>query len=183
MSKPYEPLFAFAIGLLVVMLAAVTRGNIYLAAFAAGSTIASVRPELRDEFHQFGELLAELLKLGAILVFGAMISPAYFGDIGVGGYIFAICALIIARPVALLLALWGSPLDWRERVTAAWFGPKGFASIIYGMLLLQRAVPDAERLFHLVAIVIAGSMIAHSSTDVLVAKWFVASERRDRAED
>ncbi len=174
-DKPLEPLFALAIGLVVIAVAAFTHGNIYLAAFSAGVTIASTRPDLRDEFHQFGELLAELLKLGAILVFGAMLSPTYFRGIGAGGYTFALLALIFARPVALMLSLIGSELDWRERITTAWFGPKGFASVIYGLLLFNAGVPDAEHLFHLIAIVIAGSMIAHSSTDVLVARWFATS--------
>ncbi len=171
-DKPLEPLFALAIGLVVFAVAASTHGNVYLAVFSAGVTIASTRPDLRDEFHQFGELLAELLKLGAILVFGAMLSPTYFRGIGAGGYTFALLALILARPVSLI----GSELDWRERITTAWFGPKGFASVIYGLLLFNAGVPDAEHLFHLIAIVIAGSMIAHSSTDVLVARWFAASE-------
>lgn len=127
---------------------------------------------MRNEFHEFGELLAELLKLGGILVFGAMIAPRYFGDIGFGGYAFAVLALVVARPVALLLPLWGSALNWRERLTAAWFGPKGFASMIYGLLLFSAAVPNAEHIFHVIAIVIVGSMIAHSSTDALVARWF-----------
>jgi len=174
-GKPYEPLFAFAIGLLVLAVAAATHGNIYLAAFAAGITIVSTRPDLRDEFHQFGDLLAELFKLAAILVFGAMISPKYFSDINVGGYVFAFLALVFARPAALFISLWGSRLDWRERLIAAWFGPKGFASVIYGVLLFQAGVPNAEYLFHLIAIVIAGSMIAHSSTDVLVARWFAST--------
>ncbi len=171
-AKPFEPLFAFAIGLVVVTLAAATHGNIYLAAFAAGITIASTRPDLRDEFHQFGELITELFKLAAILVFGAMIAPAYFIGVHFGGYAFALLALIFARPAALIIALWGSDLDWPERLTAAWFGPKGFASVIYGLLLFQASVPGGEHLFHLIALVIAGSMIAHSSTDVLVARWF-----------
>lgn len=175
-AKPYEPLFALGIGLLVLAIAAATKGNIYLAAFSAGSTIASTRPELREEFHRFGELLAELFKLGAILFFGAIISPAYFGDIGLGGYVFAVLALALARPAALWLSLWGSELDWRERLVAGWFGPKGFASVIYGLLLFTAGVPNADHIFHLIAIVIAGSMIAHSSTDVLVARWFVAAE-------
>jgi NhaP-type Na+/H+ or K+/H+ antiporter len=174
-AKPYEPLFAFAVGLLVLAVAAATHGNIYLAAFAAGITIVSTRPDLRDEFHEFGELLAELFKLAAILIFGATISFSYFSDINLGGYIFALLALVFARPAALLISLWRSPLDWRERLTAAWFGPKGFASVIYGLLLFQAGVPEADHIFHLIAIVIAGSMIAHSSTDVLVARWFAGT--------
>lgn len=175
-SKPFEPLFAFAIGLLVLSIAATVHANIYLAAFTAGITIASTRSDLRDEFHQFGNFVAELFKLAAILIFGAMITPAYFSDVSVGGYAFAVLALIVARPAALLVSLLGCGLNMRERLVAGWFGPKGFASVIYGLLLFESAVPDADRVFHLIAIVIVGSMIAHSSTDVLVAKWFAKRE-------
>ena len=44
--------------------------------------------------------------------------------------------------------------------------------MIYGPLIVQAAVPGADRMFHLVAIVVVASMIAHSSTDVLFARWF-----------
>jgi NhaP-type Na+/H+ or K+/H+ antiporter len=80
--------------------------------------------------------------------------------------------LIVVRPVALLLALWGSELDWSERLTAAWFGPKGFASVVYGLIILSAGVRNADEIFHLIALVIAASIVAHSSTDVLIARWF-----------
>ena len=178
-AKSYEPLFALAIGLLVFALASMTHANVYLAVFVAGVTIASVIPELRDEFHQFGSLLAELFKLAALLLFGAMIVPRYFAGLQVGGFVFAILALVLARPVALMIALAGSPLSWRERVTVGWFGPKGFASVVYGFLLLEAGVPDAAHLFHLIAVVIVLSMIVHSSTDVLVARWFEGQAPQD----
>ena len=175
-STPYEPLFAFAIGLLVLSAAAITHANEYLAAFAAGVTIASIRTDLRDEFHKFGELVAELLKLAALLVFGALISPRFLQEIHLSGYVFALLALFLVRPIALNVALLGSTLGWRERVTAAWFGPKGFASVVYGMLILEAGIATADTLFHLVAIVIAASIIAHSSTDVAIARWFDQAE-------
>ncbi len=182
-AKPYQPLFAFAIGLLVLAVARLTNGNIYLAAFAAGITVFTMRPDLRDEFHHFGELIAELLKLAALLVFGALISREFFfTGLGTGDYIFALLALVFARPVALWIALWGSPLDWRERLTAAWFGPKGFASVIYGLLLLNSATPNSPHLFHLIAIVIGGSILAHSSTDVVIARWFADHDAKMKAE-
>lgn len=182
-AKSYQPLFALAVGLITLCIAAVTHGNIFLAAFAAGITITSVEPDLRDEFHQFGELIAELLKLGALLLFGAMIAPHYFADIHLSGFLFAVAAIFVARPIALLISLAGSGLSWREQLTAAWFGPKGFASVIYAFLLLNAGVPDAVHLFHLVAIVIALSMIAHSSTDVLIARSFLVAEKKDREPD
>jgi sodium/hydrogen antiporter len=171
----YRPLNAFAIGLLVYTVAA-TGGNAFLAAFAAGITVATVGPEVRAAFHQFGELLSELLKLAALLIFGALISPQFLAAIPASGYLFALLALIAVRPLALSLSLVWSPLTWRERA-AAWFGPKGFASVVFGLLILKEAeagrmdVTRADELFHLVALCIVGSIIAHSSTDVVVARW------------
>ncbi len=175
--KTYQPLNAFAIGLLVLTMCQIVHANEYLAAFAAGITVATVGPEVRKSFHEFGELVAELLKLAALLVFGALMSPQFLAEIPPSGYVFAVLALIAVRPVALSIALLFSQLGWRERAAAAWFGPKGFASVVFGLLILKEANAskidwaEADKLFHIVAVCIVGSIIAHSSTDVLVAKW------------
>ncbi len=179
-AKPFEPLFAVAIALLVLSIAIMTKANIYLAAFAAGVTVASVGPELRDEFHKFGSLVTELLKLAALLLLGVVMSSWPFHLTWVD-YLFVLLALFLARPAALQIALLRSPLTYPERLTAGWFGPKGFASVIYGLLLFQHHVPNAARLFGLVAFVIAGSMIAHSSTDVVVARWFERRQKTGRS--
>jgi NhaP-type Na+/H+ or K+/H+ antiporter len=169
----YAPLHAFAIGLLVLALASLTHANEFLAAFAAGVTVATVSPQVREAFHAFGELVTELLKLAALLIFGTLISFAFlYGNLGPGDYLFAGLVLLVVRPVALSLALLGSGLPWRERLTAAWFGPKGFASVVFGLMIWKSGAPRAEHLFHLVALVIVASIVVHSSTDVLIARWF-----------
>ena len=101
----YRPLNAFAIGLLVYTISSLSGANPFLAAFAAGITVASVGPEVRAAFHEFGELIAELLKLAALLVFGALISPQFLREIPASGYLFALLVLIAVRPVALSLSL------------------------------------------------------------------------------
>ena len=167
----YAPLNAFAIGLLVLALSSITHANEFLAAFAAGITVATVGPEVREAFHRFGELVAELLKLAALLVFGALMSPHFLMEIPWTGYAFAVLVLVAVRPVALGIALWGSHLGWREWAAAAWFGPKGFASVVFGLLVLKSGLARGDEVFHLTALVITGSILAHSSTDVLVAHW------------
>jgi NhaP-type Na+/H+ or K+/H+ antiporter len=157
---------------LVLWLSSLTHANAFLAAFSAGITVATMSPAIREAFHQFGELVAELLKLAALLVFGALISPRFLGEIPLTGYLFAAVALFVARPVSLAIALVGSSLRVRERIAAAWFGPKGFASVVYGLLILRSGVAARSVLFHLVALVVVASIIAHSSTDVVVARWF-----------
>ena len=120
---------------------------------------------------EYAEPLAELLKLASILLFGALLPFNIFAEVEWWVYLYAILVLFLARPLALGLALVGSRLNWRERLVTAWFGPRGFASVVYGLLVLGSQVHRAEDLFESISIVIVGSMIAHSTTDVLVARW------------
>lgn len=171
-SRTYEPLTGVAIGLLVLALGLATHGNLFIASFAAGVTVATVGPKQRDSFNEFGEIVSELMKLAALLVFGALFSNEFLADMSWQGWVFAVLALFVARPAALFLSFWGSKLTFLEQAAAAWFGPKGFASVVYGLLVLSSGIPDAERLFHLIAMTVALSIVLHSSTDVVVARFF-----------
>jgi NhaP-type Na+/H+ or K+/H+ antiporter len=168
----YQAINAVAIGLLVFALGKASHGNLFLAAFAAGITVATIGKQEKEAFHEFGELVAELLKLAALLVFGALISPAFLGEIPWTGWVFAVLALVLARPIALWVSFLGSGLEPREQAAAMWFGPKGFASVVYGLIVLASGIAAADEIFHLVALTIIVSIFAHSSTDVLVARLF-----------
>lgn len=176
-AKHLQPLLPAAIGLLVLGLSMSTHANLFLAAFAAGITVATVSPEFRHEFEQFGELVAEQLKLVAILVFAALMTPTFlWEEISWKGWVFAVLALVLARPVALLVSFLGSALSLREQAAAMWFGPKGFASVVYGLIVLDSGIPLADELFHLTALTISLSIVLHSSTDVVVARQFTATD-------
>ncbi len=171
-SHHYEPLTALAIGLLVLALGQATHGNLFLAAFAAGITVATVGPDQRDSFEQFGELAAELLKLAALLVFGALITVTVIADNGWLGVAFAVLALTLPRSIALALSFLGSGLSVKEQVAAAWFGPKGFASVVYALYVLTSGLDNGTQVFDLIAGTVVLSILLHSSTDVVVAQWF-----------
>jgi NhaP-type Na+/H+ and K+/H+ antiporter len=130
---------------------------------------------VRAAFDRFGEVVTELLKLAAILLFGA-VSPGFLAEIPVSGYVFAVAMVLVPRPAALAVGLAGSGLERREWAVAAWFGPKGFASVVYGLLVLHGGFSTADEVFHLVAITVALSIVLHSSSDVPIARFF---ERRD----
>lgn len=171
-AHTYEPLNAVAIGLLVLALGKATHGNLFLAAFAAGITVATVGQRQKETFEQFGELVAEILKLAALMVFGALITPAMIGQMPLAGWVFAVLAIVVARPVPVMVSFIGAHLTMREQLAAAWFGPKGFASVVYGLLVLNSGIPAAEQIFTLVALTVVLSILLHSSSDVLVARSF-----------
>jgi len=85
--------------------------------------------------------------------------------------------LFVARPVGIALSLLGTDLTGRETVAVGWFGPKGFASVFFAFLIVHSGIAEARWLFSLLALVITASIVAHSSTDILVARWFVEAER------
>ena len=176
----YASLGGLSIGLVLLALAYTVHGNLFLAAFMGGVTVATLAPDVETSFAELGELMTELLKLAAVLVFGALISPQFLGEIPWTGYLFALLALVLARPLAIFLALLRSPLPFPERAVAAWFGPKGFASVVYSLLILEAGVANADVMFHLIGLVIFASILAHSSTDVPIAHAFARAEQRQK---
>ena len=170
-----QPLNAFALGLLVLAISWPTGANIFLAAFAAGVTVARLSPEVRRSFEGFGASFTELLKLAAILIFGLELAPNLLRSLSWAEIIFILLALTGVRMAAMEISLWGSVLTRGERLAAGWFGPKGFGSVVYGLMILELATPLADRLAHLAGITIMVSIVVYSSTDILVARAF---ERR-----
>lgn len=165
-----QALGPLAIAVMLYAACHLTHANPYLAAFAAGSTIATLDRVAAEHFEHFGDLLSEITKFAALLVFGALITPERLSHLTVGDWAVAVIAILLVRPAAMMLSLLRTPLPARERSAAAWFGPKGFASVVYGLLVLQAGIPAGEHVFDLVAITIALSIVLHSSTDVPVAK-------------
>lgn len=165
-----QALGPLAIAVILYAACHLTHANPYLAAFVAGSTIATLDRVSAERFEHFGDLLSEITKFAALLVFGALITPERISDLTVGDWAVAVVAILLVRPAAMLLSLLRTTLPARERSAAAWFGPKGFASVVYGLLAVQAGIPSGDHVFDLVAITIALSIVLHSSTDVPVAK-------------
>lgn len=170
-AEPHlQPLGPLAIAVVVYAVCHLTEANPYLAAFAAGSTLATMDHVAVEHFEPFGDLLSEITKFAALLVFGTLITPERISHLDWSDWFLAIVAIIVVRPASMLISLIRTPMPRAERLTAAWFGPKGFASVVYGLLVLRAEIPEGERIFDLIAITIALSIALHSSTDVLIAR-------------
>lgn len=106
-----------------------------------------------------------------------------FRDLGWSGALFVGIALLVVRPLATVFALLNRSLSPREWLAAAWFGPKGFASIVYGTLMMQHAIPRADEMFGIIAVVTAVAIIAHSSTDLWVVRAFPPTDESASSDD
>jgi sodium/hydrogen antiporter len=176
-ADTYRPLVGIAVGISVFGVCGLTNANELLAAFAAGVTLASLRHDLATAFTGVGEPLSEAVKLAALLVFGASLTLT----LDAPALVFAALVLVAARPVALLFAFFGGGLSRTEWLSAAWFGPKGFASMLYAAIVLHSGIADAHRLYGVIGLVVTLSIVAHSSTDTLVARAFGRDHHVDEA--
>jgi NhaP-type Na+/H+ or K+/H+ antiporter len=148
------------------------EGNGFIAVFVAAIALGIWRPDVRESFEAQSEDLVEIVKLGIFVVFGAIITlDGLFGD-GWAAVGIVAFTLLVARPVAVFVALAGSrQVDTAGKAFMAWFGPKGVATMAFALFVLGSAVPDAERIANIAALAVLASILAHGLTDHAGVQW------------
>ena len=117
------------------------EGNGLIAVFVCAITLGIRRHDLRETFEDRADDIVEIVKLGVFVVFGSLLTlDGLFGDGWAAVAIVAI-TLLVARPVAIAVALLGTKLPFYLQAFMAWFGPKGVATMTFSLLVLGRGLP------------------------------------------
>ncbi len=176
----YEGIFAVGLGLIAFGAADVTWGNGLVAAFVAGIALGVTEHDIPDAFAVFSENVSAIFQVLTFFVFGALIvSTGYDGPIW-PLVVFIPFALLVARPLAIFASFIRMRLPRPQRLFIAWFGPKGVASMLFALFILNSQAPDRSQVFDVAAFVILASIVAHGLTDTVGARWI---ERRMRSDD
>jgi sodium/hydrogen antiporter len=157
------------------------HGNGVIAVFVCAIVLGIRRPDIRHYFESRSEDIIEVVKLGVFVVFGSLLTvDGLFGD-GWAAVALVLVTLLVARPVALWIALAGTRVDAATKAFMAWFGPKGVATMTFSLIVLGEAIPNGTRIFNLVALVVVCSIVAHGLTDTPGSDWIARrAERRER---
>jgi len=167
-----KSLYALGVACVAYGLAVLTpHGNGLIAVYVAAITLGIQRPDIRGYFERQAADLVEIVKLGIFVVFGSLLT--IHGLFGEGWAAVAIVAvtLLLARPVAVMLALAGTASDMATRAFMAWFGPKGVATMTFSLLVLSDSIAAGRTIFNLAALVVFCSIIAHGCSDTAGAEW------------
>ena len=121
-----------------------------------------------------------MLQTVTLFIFGSLVVEAGIPSPAIAAIGLAAFTLFIARPVAIMAAMSGSELPPTQRRFLAWFGPKGVASMLFALFVLESEVPDAGLIFQIASVIILASVLAHGLTDTVGARWI---DRRLRAEE
>jgi NhaP-type Na+/H+ or K+/H+ antiporter len=182
----FRPLAALGLALFAYGAAIEAHGNGFVSAFVAGMAFGSmVRSELETTV-AFTEESGGLLSLLVWMIFGAAMVVPGFSDATWRDYLFAVLALTAVRMIPVALALMGSGLD---RVTVGfvgWFGPRGLASVVFGLIAFDALTPsDANHVLSVVTVTVTLSVVAHGlSASPLAARYghFVTKLVKQRPE-
>lgn len=148
-----------------------TIGNGLVAAFVAGLALGVTKHEIPEAFVEFSENVSAIFQVLTFFVFGALIVTTGF-DLSVWALAaFIPFVLLVARPAAIMLAFVRSGLPRPQKLFIAWFGPKGVASMLFALFVLESHAPDRSLVFDVAAIVILASIAAHGLTDTIGARW------------
>jgi sodium/hydrogen antiporter len=176
-TRRYEGLYAIGIGLAAYGVADITFGNGLIAAFVAGIVLGAAEHQIPRNFIDFSDNVSSVFQVVTFFIFGALIvATGYHRSIWQLA-VFVAFALLVARPVAVLLSLTGTRLPRPQRLFISWFGPKGVASVLFALLVLDRGIGSSPLIFDVAAFVVLSSIVAHGLTDTLGSKWI---ERRMR---
>jgi NhaP-type Na+/H+ or K+/H+ antiporter len=147
------------------------HGNGLIAVFVCAIVLGIRRSDVAAVFEDQAEVVVEIVKLGIFLVFGSLLTiEGLFGD-GLAAVAIVLVTLLVARPVAVWVALAGTGLDRSAKAFMAWFGPKGVATMTFALLVLAEGFGPSERLFNLAALVVFVSTIAHGLSDKPGVDW------------
>jgi sodium/hydrogen antiporter len=154
------------------------HGNGFIAVYVCAITLGIRRPDIRGYVEARADDIVEIVKLGIFVVFGSLLTiEGLFLD-GWAAVAIVLVTLLIARPLALAIALVGTGVSRATLAFMAWFGPKGVATMTFSLLVLGSGVAGAERIFDIAALVVLCSIIAHGLTDTPGSEWMARQAER-----
>ena len=174
-SEPFEGIAILALALLAFAGAEAIGGNGFIAAFVGGLVFGgTVRHRLAFLF-EFMETEGQLLTLLTFLIFGAAMLPAALPAVDWPVVAFALLSLTVIRMVPVSLSLTGTGVSVPTTLFLGWFGPRGLASILFALLILEEhAVPGGEDILACVVITVSLSTLLHGISAAPLAKAYGA---------
>jgi len=170
--------------ILAYCLVALIGANSFVAAFVAGTafTAAASWVDVEESALDRTEGLSELLGFAVWLVFGIAALPLVRDQIGWRELLFAVLSLTVFRMVPVAISLIGSGMRARSVAFIGWFGPRGLATVVFGLLAVEDLEVDESlrTAISTLATAVLLSVIAHGLTSDVLAKRYGAWIDRER---
>ncbi len=138
-------------------------GSGFIACFVGG-IVFNLRHSRQPGLMRGAETVGDGLAFLTWIVFGAAVVWQVIDRITPTVLLYALFSLTIVRMLPVWISLLGSSVASRDRLFLGWFGPRGLASIVFALLILDTGLRHVETLEAVIACTVILSVIAHGMT-------------------
>lgn len=172
-TTAFQGIGVISVALLAFVLAELVGGNGFIAAFIGGMVFGnSVRHPCTFLF-EFMATEGELLVLITFLVLGAVMLPDALQHLNWTWVLYATLSLTLVRMIPIGLSLLGTGIRLPSYLFLGWFGPRGLASILFALLILEDAeLVHGHELLSVTIITVVLSALLHGITAAPLAKAY-----------
>ncbi len=162
MAEPAAGVVFISAAFVAFVLAEYVGGNGFIAAFVAGMVFGNT---FRHDIHfisEFMEGAGQLLTMSSFFIFGAFLLPEGISHMSWRPVVLGLAFLTVIRMASIYVSLWGTGLPVREKLFLGWFGPRGLASILFTLIIMDEfEIPDEEVLLACVSMTVMFSIVLH----------------------
>ena len=152
-------------------------GSGFIAAFVAGLAFRAVINRDPEDLNQLTEEVGVVLNGLTFVIFGAILLGPALGELSWELALYAVLSLTIVRMVPVGIAMLGSGARLPTLGFLAWFGPRGLASIVFAVIVIEESQLPHEHLIVLAIYLTVGlSVFVHGLSAAPLANrygdWF-----------
>ena len=141
--------------------AQVLGGSGFIAAFVGGLLAGYLFKEQKHHLLQASEEFASLLSVITWGVFGAVVIPKAWSSLTWDIWLYALLSLTLVRMLPVLLCLLGTRFDLETRLFMAWFGPRGLATIVFAVMIIDYPLASTSTLVATAICTVLLSVLLH----------------------
>jgi len=178
MNTTFQRLAGYSLAILAFALAETFHGNGFIAAFFGGLMLGGNTPEVCERMEEFGEAEGQQLALLIFLMFGLAAVPAAVKYWDGRAWLYAFLSLTVIRMIPVALALKGTKLAPFPVLFVGWFGPRGIASVLYLLIVVNElGVKGYERILSVIILTVTLSVFLHGLTAAPLASLYAKHVR------
>jgi cell volume regulation protein A len=165
------PLRTLAFAGAIYGLATVVHGSGFLAVYVAGILVGDAGIPAKRTIERFNTSLASLAEIVVFVALGLTIDLTELGanHRWLDGLVLAVVLAVVVRPLAVGPLLVPAKLSHNERIFVMWSGLKGAVPILLASFALLGGVEDANRIYGIVFVVVAFSVVLQGASIPFVA--------------
>jgi NhaP-type Na+/H+ or K+/H+ antiporter len=157
--------------------AAALGGSGFIAAFVAGIAFRLALGRDPEQINRLTEEVGGILNGTTFVLFGAVLLGPALADMSARMLIYALLSLTVVRMVPVAIAMLGSHARGPTVGFLGWFGPRGLASIVFAVTVIQESqLPHEQLLASTVYVAVGISVVAHGTSAVALAarygRWY-----------